>query len=700
VPDELDREQRVAGGPPLDLVRERARQAEVLAHQHGGVLRVQVPDLEGHRAFGRQRLEVHPLGGALEAVAHQHQREHGDRVLRLVPEQLAHELERLGPEVGVVDDEQHRPVRGEEAEVPLEQVAADEAGQRPLRLGERERQVGGEVGVGHALGDPRLHLVGGEAVRAEVPRQHRPQPVARIELRAVLHLEDPRLPALVQAPPEPRGEARLARARGSAQDQHLRVAMGDHGREPVGEHPALRDPVHEGDLAEAPQRQRGRLEPPVAATDRPHADAAGGGVERLAARAAPAGGAGGRAGDRGRVGVVGEDRRPDGVVALEGQQPRRQVGGERPAAGPHLLEALPQHVLEASGHRDLRHERAGGGGEVAPQHLLRGSERAVRVRPGDQLPQHHAQRVQIGPRPLRAEVAVDLLGRHEPGGPRHRLRERAVALHAARAHPEVRQDHAILVKQQVPGLHVAVDDAAGVGVAQPPEAAQGHVPQVGPPLQLAIHEAAAVAVLHHEVPGACGQVGALGPGQPPVVEHPHHVRVLQLRHEPHLVEEQLGAGSAAQIDLDGHRQVERLVAPAPDHTHPAATDDLLESDRADAGHRPGRLSRAEARGSDPQDFRLGGGDRPLDRVGAGVASGGAAEAAHQRAEDAAEPAADGRTLLRGLGAVHRVLEHAVAHPALVVGTPVDVGHGAVLVREASWTRPRTAARAHCDLLLG
>jgi hypothetical protein len=184
--------------------------------------------------------------------------------------------------------------------------------------------------------------------------------------------------------------------------------------------------------------------------------------------------------------------------------------------------------------------------------------------PGQQLEQHHPQRIEIAACVGRG--AGQQLGRHVGRCAQHQARARAVPVQQARG-AEVRDLDALRgqVDQHIGGLDVAVDDTLRVRMGQRaghPGASFQHHPgwQEQPGLGVAV-QAAARCQLHRQ-PQPAGRFARF--------EHGHDVRVLHPLHDGgflgealvHLLAIDLGGLPARGQHLDGHpARVAFVLAP-------------------------------------------------------------------------------------------------------------------------------------------
>jgi hypothetical protein len=327
---------------------------------------------------------------------------------------------------------------------------------------------------------------------------------------------------------------------------------------------------------------------------------------------------------------------------------------------------------------------------------------------GEELVEHHAQRVHVGGH--RHRRAGELLGRRVPGGEQARARVRAPGRVVVRVveqlgDAEVEQlGRAVGVDEHVRRLEVAVHHEVAVGVRHRLAHAL-HEPQAlgdaqAPRLAVAVDRLAAH-VLHGEPRRAV--VGDAG------VEQAGDVRVLEAREHAPLAQEPLdapGRGEPAAGDhLERHGEPHVGALGEVDGAHAAAADERPDRVRAEAppGHR-GRV------GAEPLvgEQRVGeGADRRAPRgaveqpvaVGAGVVLGEQPLGLGAQRGVVAAQRVEHRAARRRRG-VERRVEHALElAPAL--GRGGDHGHAPARLRRRprrrsrrrSRRRPRRASRA-------
>ncbi|MEQ1503490.1 MAG: hypothetical protein ABMB14_14735 [Myxococcota bacterium] len=218
-----------------------------------------------------------------------------------------------------------------------------------------------------------------------------------------------------------------------------------------------------------------------------------------------------------------------------------------------------------------------------------------RGRAVDQRPEQAPGRVQVGPRADVAPAAAELLRRHvRRGAPADRV-PAAVGLLGEPEVVELDPRHAAGPgDEHVRRLEVAVDHAAGVGVAERVEQRDDHRLDRRPRQAAApAGQRAAVDPLHREPRGARRDrtVGAgLGPGVGlAVVEHPDDVRVVEGGDRPGLGAERLAPGGLV-VGLGGqelhrHGVLQAQVSAGPHLAHAALADRTVQTERAQLDHR-------------------------------------------------------------------------------------------------------------------
>lgn len=240
VPHELHREERTAARALGDFLRERALEAEQLAHE--ARMRVGVERREAELVSllsAQERLDpLRDVGAALEILlARGDHDEHRQRVRGA--RQALEERERIEPEHEVVEDEHDRLASTD---------AAQEAAQRRVTIARaRETLVptlhdrGEILGVCAIAAEPaallqphgevRRQRVALEPARAEVAREHRAEAIGRASLRAVRRDQSDGRTELDRGLDQPLREACLAVPRGSTHQHELRGAALVHAHE-------------------------------------------------------------------------------------------------------------------------------------------------------------------------------------------------------------------------------------------------------------------------------------------------------------------------------------------------------------------------------------------------------------------------------------------------------------------------------------
>ena len=192
------------------------------------------------------------------------------------------------------------------------------------------------------------------------------------------------------------------------------------------------------------------------------------------------------------------------------------------------------------------------------------------------LIQDRCQAVLIGP-PIELGIRGGLLGAHvrrraegepglgEPLAPRRAHRQRD---------PKVRHHGLALVQHDVLGLDIAMDGAASVceveGRGDRPGNAQRLIERQRAFLLKALAEAPALDVRHHVIDEAIRLAG---------IDERQDVGVLELRREPDLAQEPLGAEEGGKFraeHLDCDQAVVLQIASEIDRGHPAATEFALD----------------------------------------------------------------------------------------------------------------------------
>jgi len=270
---------------------------------------------------------------------------------------------------------------------------------------------------------------------------------------------------------------------------------------------------------------------------------------------------------------------------------RAQLVGERGGVGGAVLGLLreqPGHEgLELTGYVVANAAQRGGGLE---EHLREDGELTAAERrvSGETAEHDRAERVDVGARVDRPPA--HLLGRHVRGRPDEHAGGGDLGGHGSARDAEVEQldgVEPVADEEQVRGLQVAVDDAAGVrGCERVGDAARDRErlgDAEGPVIAEALRQVPAVQPLHRQVARAVGHHA--------VVEVPHDALVVDRRQDDRLPGEALDVRVGGRDELDGDRRARRAVTRAIDVPHPACARERDELEPAGDG-RPDEILRA------------------------------------------------------------------------------------------------------------